>query len=117
MIAHEWLSARLSSGRVTVAAAGAPAARNASGAPSVLRDHKQLAWWILNITIVLIAANRDLTAPVVSSRAGPSAPSSRAVGPACSSTSSLNDPGRICRPWMRVFGVAPGGGPKSALTR
>ena len=23
---------------------------------SVLRDHKQMAWWILNITIVLIAA-------------------------------------------------------------
>ena len=25
------------------------------GAASVLRDHKQMAWWILNITIVLIA--------------------------------------------------------------
>jgi hypothetical protein len=55
MVAHDGIREALS-GRVTVAAAGAPGARNASGAPSVLRDHKQLAWWILNITIVLIAA-------------------------------------------------------------
>ena len=54
MVAHDGIREALS-GRVTVAA-GAPGARNASGAPSVLRDHKQLAWWILNITIVLIAA-------------------------------------------------------------
>ena len=54
VVAHDGIREALS-GRVTVAA-GAPGARNASGAPSVLRDHKQLAWWILNITIVLIAA-------------------------------------------------------------
>ena len=40
----------------------APAQADGSGAAadggpsSVLRDHKQLAWWILNITVVLIAA-------------------------------------------------------------
>jgi hypothetical protein len=35
----------------------APAAGTASGsAAGLLRDHKQLAWWILNIAIVLIAA-------------------------------------------------------------
>jgi hypothetical protein len=28
----------------------------AGGAGGVLRDHKQLAWWILNIAVVLIAA-------------------------------------------------------------
>ena len=55
MVAHDGIREALS-GRVTVAAPGAPGARNASGAPSVLRDHKQLGWWILNITIVLIAA-------------------------------------------------------------
>jgi hypothetical protein len=42
---------------------GAPAATAVSGAADggrsgggMLRDHKQLAWWILNITVVLIAA-------------------------------------------------------------
>jgi len=34
------------------AGAGAPA----GGAAGALRDHKQLAWWVLNITVVLIAA-------------------------------------------------------------
>ena len=35
----------------------APAAGSASGtAAGLLRDHKQMAWWILNIAIVLIAA-------------------------------------------------------------
>jgi hypothetical protein len=32
------------------------AAREASSAEGLLRDHKQVAWWILNIVIVLIAA-------------------------------------------------------------
>ncbi len=35
---------------------GAPAAGAASAAANLMRDHKQLAWWILNIGIVLIAA-------------------------------------------------------------
>src|ERR1700680_1289593 len=30
-------------------------AGNPASSPSMLRDHKQLAWWILNIAIVLIA--------------------------------------------------------------
>jgi hypothetical protein len=35
----------------------APAAGTAAGpASGLMRDHKQLAWWILNIAIVLIAA-------------------------------------------------------------
>ena len=50
VVAHDGIREILS-GRITI-----PGAHNASGAPSVLRDHKQLAWWILNITIVLIAA-------------------------------------------------------------
>jgi hypothetical protein len=33
-----------------------PAAGAANAAASLVRDHKQLAWWILNIAIVLIAA-------------------------------------------------------------
>ena len=38
--------------------AAVPAAEGTAGnpaSPSMLRDHKQLAWWILNIAIVLIA--------------------------------------------------------------
>jgi hypothetical protein len=31
-------------------------AGNGRGAASLWRDHKQMAWWILNITVVLIAA-------------------------------------------------------------
>ncbi len=54
VVAHDGIREALS-GRI-VAGAGTPGARNANGAASVLRDHKQLAWWILNITIVLIAA-------------------------------------------------------------
>jgi hypothetical protein len=53
VVAHDGIREALS-GRITVAGAGTPSARN--GAASVLRDHKQMAWWILNITIVLIAA-------------------------------------------------------------
>jgi hypothetical protein len=37
-------------------ALAAPAAGAGSAAASLVRDHKQLAWWILNIGIVLIAA-------------------------------------------------------------
>ena len=33
-----------------------PLAGNSAEAASLLRNHKQLAWWILNIAIVLIAA-------------------------------------------------------------
>jgi hypothetical protein len=54
VVAHDGIREALS-GRITVAGAGTGSARNASGAASVLRDHKQMAWWILNITIVLIA--------------------------------------------------------------
>jgi hypothetical protein len=32
-----------------------PAPAPAGAAADLLHDHKQLAWWILNITIVLIA--------------------------------------------------------------
>jgi hypothetical protein len=53
VVAHDGIREALS-GRITVAGAGTPSARN--GAAGVLRDHKQMAWWILNITIVLIAA-------------------------------------------------------------
>jgi hypothetical protein len=54
VVAHDGIREALS-GRFTVAGAGTPGARNANGAASALRDHKQVAWWILNITIVLIA--------------------------------------------------------------
>ena len=53
VVAHDGIREALS-GRISFAGAGTPGARNA-GAASVLRDHKQMAWWILNITIVLIA--------------------------------------------------------------
>jgi hypothetical protein len=55
VVAHDGIREVLS-GRITVPGAGSGSARNAGGAASVLRDHKQMAWWILNITIVLIAA-------------------------------------------------------------
>jgi hypothetical protein len=55
VVAHDGIREVLS-GRITIPGAGTRSARNASGAASVLRDHKQMAWWILNITIVLIAA-------------------------------------------------------------
>jgi hypothetical protein len=41
------------SGTIALPAAGS--ARE-GGAGAVLRDHKQMAWWILNIAVVLIAA-------------------------------------------------------------
>jgi len=55
VVAHDGIREILS-GRITIPGARTGSARTASGAPSVLRDHKQMAWWILNITIVLIAA-------------------------------------------------------------
>jgi len=64
VVAHdgirEVLSARfLAPG--TTAGAGASGssssgAVNSRGAASLWRDHKQMAWWVLNITVVLIAA-------------------------------------------------------------
>ena len=55
VVAHDGIREILS-GRITIPAARTGGARNASGTASVLRDHKQMAWWILNIAIVLIAA-------------------------------------------------------------
>jgi hypothetical protein len=55
VVAHDGIREILS-GRISVPTAGTTSARNASSTASVLRDHKQMAWWILNITIVLIAA-------------------------------------------------------------
>src|SRR5437868_6334430 len=55
VVAHDDIREVLG-GRITVAGAGSAAAHHAGGTASVLRDHKQMAWWILNITIVLIAA-------------------------------------------------------------
>jgi hypothetical protein len=51
VVAHDGVREVLS-GPLPPAANGAPAASTSSGG---LRDHKQLAWWILNIVIVLIA--------------------------------------------------------------
>jgi hypothetical protein len=55
VVAHDGIREVLS-GRISVPGAGSGSARNAGGAASVLRNHQQMAWWILNITIVLIAA-------------------------------------------------------------
>jgi hypothetical protein len=55
VVAHDGIREVLS-GRITVPGAGSNDAHSAGAAVSVLRDHKQMAWWILNITIVLIAA-------------------------------------------------------------
>jgi hypothetical protein len=46
-VAHDGIR-EIVSGKVSVA--------EASSAGSLLRDHKQVAWWILNIVIVLVAA-------------------------------------------------------------
>jgi hypothetical protein len=46
-VAHDGIR-EIVSGKVSVA--------EASSASSLLRDHKQVAWWILNIVIVLVAA-------------------------------------------------------------
>jgi hypothetical protein len=54
VVAHDGIREILS-GRITIPGARG-SARNAGGTASVLRDHKQMAWWILNIAIVLIAA-------------------------------------------------------------
>ncbi len=51
MVAHDGIREVLD-GTVATAAAAAPVA---AGGRGLLRDHKQLAWWILNIAIVLIA--------------------------------------------------------------
>jgi hypothetical protein len=53
VVAHDGIREVLG-GRITVTGEGGGG--NASGAASVLHDHKQMAWWILNIAIVLIAA-------------------------------------------------------------
>jgi hypothetical protein len=50
MVAHDGIREVLDG--TVAAAAAAPVAAGGSG---LLRDHKQLAWWILNIAIVLIA--------------------------------------------------------------
>ena len=55
VVAHDGIREILS-GRITIPGARTGGARTASGTASVLRDHKQMAWWILNIAIVLIAA-------------------------------------------------------------
>jgi hypothetical protein len=47
---HEVLSGRLA------AAAGAPGPATSGAASASSSSHKQLAWWILNIVVVLIAA-------------------------------------------------------------
>jgi hypothetical protein len=46
-VAHDGIR-EIVSGKVSLAEAGS--------AGSLLRDHKQVAWWILNIVIVLVAA-------------------------------------------------------------
>src|SRR2546421_5648790 len=33
--------------------------RNVSGTAGVLRDHKQMAWWVLNITIVMLRVRSE----------------------------------------------------------
>jgi hypothetical protein len=64
VVSHDGISEVLSgtlppaaAGATAAGAAGAAAAAAAADAGhiSLLRDHKQLAWWILNITVVLIA--------------------------------------------------------------
>jgi hypothetical protein len=49
-VAHDGIREVLS-GRLGSAAVGAPAA---AGAPGFLHAHKQMAWWILNVVVVLI---------------------------------------------------------------
>jgi hypothetical protein len=51
-VAHDGIRELLTG---TLGAAAAPGA-TAGGSNELLRDHKQLLWWILNIAIVLIAA-------------------------------------------------------------
>jgi hypothetical protein len=58
---REVLSARFLAPGTTPAGAGAsgpssPGAVSSRGAASLWRDHKQMAWWVLNIAVVLIAA-------------------------------------------------------------
>lgn len=53
VVAHDGIR-ELLSGTIAPSAAGAPA--GAGAAAGLWRDHKQLAWWVLNIAVVLIAA-------------------------------------------------------------
>jgi hypothetical protein len=53
VIAHDGIREVLSGELPAQAAGGGPPAATSGG---VLRDHKQMAWWILNIGIVLVAA-------------------------------------------------------------
>jgi hypothetical protein len=55
LVSHDGIREVLTGTLAPSAAGGAGAAAD-GGRLSVLRDHKQLAWWILNITVVLIAA-------------------------------------------------------------
>jgi hypothetical protein len=60
VVTHDGIREVLS-GTLPAAAAGSPGSAGAGGAAQArhtggLRDHKQLAWWILNIVVVLIAA-------------------------------------------------------------
>jgi hypothetical protein len=66
VVAHDGIREALSARFVAAAATPGPGARvpgagpqaagKAGGAASLWRDHKQMAWWVLNITVVLIAA-------------------------------------------------------------
>lgn len=51
LISHDGIR-EFMSGKLTAPAAGT----SGGSAAGLLRDHKQMAWWILNIVIVLIAA-------------------------------------------------------------
>ncbi|HEY0767994.1 MAG TPA: hypothetical protein VGD47_08545, partial [Steroidobacteraceae bacterium] len=54
IVAHDGIREVLG-GRIALSGAGGtPGAGRGGGAAGMLRDHKQLAWWILNIAIVLI---------------------------------------------------------------
>ena len=53
VVAHDGIR-ELLTGSIPPSAAGTPAGTGAGA--SLWRDHKQLAWWVLNIVVVLIAA-------------------------------------------------------------
>jgi hypothetical protein len=52
-VAHDGVREMLT-GQLPGAPAAAAAARGAAGSAASLLAHKQLAWWILNILVVLI---------------------------------------------------------------
>ena len=54
LVTHDGIQEVLSATLPPSATSGGTADAGHTG--SVLRDHKQLAWWVLNITVVLIAA-------------------------------------------------------------